>query len=57
MTENKMSLADAAKKLLAQKKEAQMNAKSQKHGGPNSSQQMKSQIKKKPNNQKRRTGV
>lgn len=57
MSNNKITLAEAIKQKLAQKKEAQSNAnKQQKHAlSPNS--QMKSQIHKVQNNQKRRTGV
>jgi hypothetical protein len=55
--EKKISLAEAVKQKLAQQKEAQANANAQQKNVPNSSQRMKNQINKKPNNQKRRTGV
>lgn len=54
---NKVSLAEAIKQKLAQKKEAQSAANKQQTFAPSPNQQMKSQINKKPNNQKRRTGV
>ncbi|MDF2962740.1 MAG: hypothetical protein K0S39_4475 [Paenibacillus sp.] len=52
----KVSLADAIKNKLAQKKQAQADAKSntQQRGG--NSAVMRSQNNKKPNNQRRRTG-
>lgn len=53
----KMSLAEAAKQMLAQKK-AQATGKVKPHhsvGGGN--QTMKSQLTKKPNNQRKRMGV
>ncbi|WP_199618229.1 hypothetical protein [Paenibacillus alkalitolerans] len=53
----KISLAEAVKQKLAQKKEEQLAAKKQQKHAPSPNQQMKSQITKKPNNQKKRTGV
>ncbi|WP_438444551.1 hypothetical protein [Gorillibacterium sp. sgz5001074] len=54
---NKISLAEAVKMKLAQKKaEAAAGSKQQKNG-PQANQTMRNQINKKPNNQKRRTGV
>ena len=53
---NKVSLAEAAKRMLSQKKQSQAAGKQHK-GAPMSEQQVRSQITKKPNNQKRRTGV
>lgn len=55
--EKKISLAEAVKRKLAQKKEAQAQGNAKQKTIPGSGQQMKSQINKKPNNQKRRTGV
>ena len=61
MTEDKevkkVSLAEAAKQLLAQKKQAQSGGKNQSKHMNTDVQKMKSQITKKPNNQSRRTGV
>ncbi|GIP32691.1 hypothetical protein [Paenibacillus sp. J2TS4] len=51
----KMSLAEAVRNKLAQKKQAQDQNKN-KDFGPNSNQKMKSQMTKKVNNQRRRTG-
>lgn len=54
--QGKMSLQEAMKRKLAEKKQAQQQANSnvnQKAGN----QQMRSQQTKKPNNQRRRTGV
>lgn len=52
----KVSLAEAAKQLLAQKKQAQNKAKGAPFHQSTNVQAMKSQITKKPNNQSRRTG-
>jgi hypothetical protein len=53
----KISLAEAMKRKLAEKKQAQSQDKNQ-HSHVNTGvQKMTSQIKKKPNNQKKRTGV
>ena len=52
----KVSLAEAAKQLLAQKKQAK-NDKNQNKHQDTAVQKMKSQITKKANNQSRRTGV
>jgi hypothetical protein len=52
----KKSLADAIRQKLEEKKREQSGTGSQKHA-PSPNQKMKSQITKKPNNQKRRTGV
>lgn len=57
MAKQQVSLADAIKQKLAEKKEAQAAANKQQKHAPSPNQQMKSQINKKPNNQKRRTGV
>ncbi|MDF2717121.1 MAG: hypothetical protein K0R28_4046 [Paenibacillus sp.] len=57
MSNQKISLAEAIKQKLAQKKEAQTSATKQQKHAPSANQQMKSQIHKKQNNQKRRTGV
>jgi len=63
MTENagsepkKVSLAEAMKSKLAQKRQAQAAAKSSQDHYSTDTKKMKSQINKKPNNQKRRTGV
>ncbi|WP_176706456.1 hypothetical protein [Paenibacillus hemerocallicola] len=57
MSKQQVSLADAIKQKLAEKKEAQAAANKQQKHAPSPNQQMKSQINKKPNNQKRRTGV
>lgn len=54
----KITLAEAAKQLLAQKKQAQAGNKAQsKHHPGNQPMTMKSQQTKKSNNQRRRTGV
>ncbi|WP_274362202.1 hypothetical protein [Paenibacillus thermotolerans] len=52
---NKVSLAEAMKQKLAQKKEAQASVNQQKHA-QNGNMQMKSQIAKKPSAMKRRMG-
>ncbi|CAM3382773.1 hypothetical protein [Marinicrinis lubricantis] len=60
MTESskKISLAEAAKQMLAQKKQAQATAAGQQGKHQKSSNQtMKSQLTKKPNNQRKRMGV
>lgn len=57
MTTNKISLAEAAKQLLAQKKNAQAAGSANQKNTAGQGPAMKSQINKKPNNQKRRTGV
>ncbi len=60
MTEDKevkkVSLAEAAKALLAQKKQSAAGNKQQTKSKNTAVQTMKSQINKKPNNQARRTG-
>lgn len=53
----KTGLADAAKRLLEQKKQAQAGSKGQKLQQSTETQKLKSQMTKKINNQKRRTGV
>ncbi|MFD0868425.1 Uncharacterised protein [Chlamydia abortus] len=50
----KISLADAVRNKLAQKKQAQ--SQSNKNFGPQENQVLKSQMTKKVNNQRRRTG-
>lgn len=52
----KISLQEAMKQRLAQKKQEQASGKSFQSGKPGN-QQMRSQQTKKPNNQRRRTGV
>ncbi|TDF99601.1 hypothetical protein [Paenibacillus piri] len=52
----KVSLADAVKNKLAQKKQAQNDAKSNTQQRAGNSAVMRSQNNKKPNNQRRRTG-
>lgn len=53
MEKQKISLAEAAKKALAQKKEASQNKPSYQASG---NQKMKSQFTKKPNNQRKKMG-
>ncbi|WEK53520.1 MAG: hypothetical protein P0Y55_13140 [Candidatus Cohnella colombiensis] len=53
----KISLAEAMKQRLAQKKQEQSAGKAQKDQMDTGVKAMKSQIKKRPNNQKKRTGV
>jgi hypothetical protein len=53
----KISLIEAAKQMLAQKKQMQGNAASQQKFQASKDQTRKSQQTKKPNNQKKRTGV
>lgn len=53
----KISLADAMKKKLAEKKLAQSNQNQKQKHELSGNQSMKSQLTKKPNNQKKRTGV
>ncbi|THF73722.1 hypothetical protein [Cohnella fermenti] len=53
----KISLAEAMKRKLEQKKQAQTGAKGGTDHYSTSTKKMKSQINKKPNNQKKRTGV
>lgn len=53
----KISLADAMKKKLAEKKMAQGNQNQKQTHELSGNQKMKSQLTKKPNNQKKRTGV
>lgn len=55
--QRKISLAEAMKRRLAEKKQAGAQASGQKSGFSTDVKQMRSQIKKKPNNQKKRTGV
>ncbi len=52
----KISLQEAMKQRLAQKKTEQASGKPS-HNGKPGNQQMRSQHNKKPNNQRRRTGV
>lgn len=54
--QKKVSLQDAMKKMLEQKQQAQ-NGKNKVGGIVKSTKSMSSQLTKKPNNQKRRTGV
>jgi hypothetical protein len=53
----KVSLGDAMKRMLEQKKQAQRQGQSRQDHYSTDVKAMKSQIKKKPNNQKKRTGV
>ncbi|WP_127532055.1 hypothetical protein [Paenibacillus kobensis] len=53
----KISLAEAMKRKLQEKKQAQSQGKGQQVNAQAGVKKMSSQIKKKPNNQKRRTGV
>ncbi|RUS45183.1 hypothetical protein [Cohnella sp. AR92] len=53
----KISLAEAMKRKLEQKKQAQYGAKGSTDHYSTATKKMTSQIKKKPNNQKKRTGV
>lgn len=53
----KISLQDAIKQQLANKKQASENAKGNNKQGSTGSQKMKSQHTKKPNNQRRKTGA
>ncbi|MCE5172773.1 hypothetical protein LQV63_26240 [Paenibacillus profundus] len=53
----KVSLADAAKRMLQQKKQAQGQAKGQQQHQAAGNQMMKSQHTKKINNQRKRMGV
>jgi hypothetical protein len=53
----KVSLAEAMKRKLEQKKQAQTDGKGQQDHYSTETKKMQSQIKKKPNNQKKRTGV
>ncbi|MBW5448038.1 hypothetical protein GE107_18435 [Cohnella sp. CFH 77786] len=53
----KISLAEAMKRKLEQKKQASSPAKARQDHFSTETKRMKSQIKKKPNNQKKRTGV
>lgn len=53
----RVSLAEAMKRKLAQKKQAQAQAKGSQDHFSTDTKKMKSQINKKPNNQKKRTGV
>ncbi|MNG01603.1 hypothetical protein D3C84_845910 [compost metagenome] len=53
----KISLAEAMKRKLQEKKQAQSQGKGQSLNAQTGVKKMSSQIKKKPNNQKRRTGV
>jgi len=55
--QKKISLAEAMKQRLAQKKQAASQGGGQQSGFSTDVKQMRSQIKKKPNNQKKRTGV
>ncbi|MBB6673689.1 hypothetical protein [Cohnella nanjingensis] len=53
----KISLAEAMKLKLAQKKQAQAGGKGNQDHYSTDTKKMQNQINKKPNNQKRRTGV
>jgi hypothetical protein len=53
----KISLAEAAKQRLEQKKQSQANDMAQLKHNANQGQSMRSQQTKKANNQRRRTGV
>lgn len=53
----KISLAEAMKRKLEQKKQAASASKAQQDHFSTETKKMRSQIKKKPNNQKKRTGV
>jgi len=53
----KISLQEAIKRKLAEKKQAQSNGRGSSHNPKAMNQTMKSQHTKKPNNQRRRTGV
>jgi len=53
----RVSLAEAMKRKLEQKKQAQAQAKGGQDHFSTETKKLKSQINKKPNNQKKRTGV
>ncbi|CAH1223943.1 hypothetical protein PAECIP111893_05052 [Paenibacillus plantiphilus] len=53
----KVSLAEAVKQKLAQKKQEQANGTKQKHGPGGNQQVMRSQNTKKVNNQRKKMGV
>jgi hypothetical protein len=53
----KVSLAEAMKRKLEQKKQAEAQDKGQQDHYSTETKKMQSQIRKKPNNQKKRTGV
>lgn len=53
----KVSLGDAMKRMLELKKQAQRQGKDRQDHFSTGVKAMRSQIKKKPNNQKKRTGV
>ncbi|MCM3748420.1 hypothetical protein M3223_13800 [Paenibacillus pasadenensis] len=53
----KMSLAEAAKLKLQQKKQAQAVGKQGQGGAQGGAKELRSQLNKKPNNQRRRMGV
>lgn len=53
----KVSLGDAMKRMLEQKRQAQRQGKDRSEHYSTDVKAMKSQIKKRPNNQKKRTGV
>jgi hypothetical protein len=53
----KVSLAEAMKRKLEQKKQAQSQGKGQQDHHSTETKKLQNQINKKPNNQKRRTGV
>ncbi|MFC5530939.1 hypothetical protein [Cohnella yongneupensis] len=55
--QKKVSLGDAMKRMLEQKKQAQRQGQDRTGHFSTDVKAMKSQIKKKPNNQKKRTGV
>lgn len=56
MSEKKMTLEEAIKQKLASKKQAQANGNANMKGS-NQTKNMKSQVSKKTNNQRRRMGV
>lgn len=53
----KMTLAEAAKLKLQQKKQAQAVGKQGQSGAQGGAKELRSQLNKKPNNQRRRMGV
>lgn len=53
----KISLQEAIKRKMAEKKQAQANGQSSFHNQKATNQTVRSQQTKKPNNQRRRTGV
>jgi hypothetical protein len=58
MSENKkMSLAEAVKQKLAQKQAGNTNQATKENGVVKTAKPLKNQLTKKPNNQRKRTGV